>query len=180
MRDEGYGPAMIAMIIDQNGRFRAEGLRPGKWTLNHLPEEPGGGLMLLRIEREGVPITDAFEIGTGEQVTGLRITFGKGTSVIRGRVAVIGGTLPEGASLSVVPHRIGSPRQLETGLGQTDARGFFVLEGLVPGQYELEAKISFQFSRPPEWRRRLPTAKEIVTLANGQTLEVELTIDLRK
>jgi protocatechuate 3,4-dioxygenase beta subunit len=124
MRDEGEGPAMVAMSIDQNGRYRAEGLRPGKWTLSHIPG--GGGLMLLRIERDGVPITNEIEIRRGEQVTGLRMTFGMGSGVIRGKVAVTGGTLPEGTSFYVVPHRIGIPRHESwTGLGQADARSFF-------------------------------------------------------
>jgi hypothetical protein len=57
---------------------------------------------------------------------------------------------------------------------------FFILEGLAPGQYELEANINFQYPPPPEWRRVLPTAKQIVTISNGQTLEVVLTIDLSR
>ena len=46
--------------------------------------------MVLRIEHDGAPVIDTYEIKPGEQVTGFRVVFGKGTGVIRGRVSLPG------------------------------------------------------------------------------------------
>ena len=126
-QDGGLSSDHVIMTVDQNGRFKAAGLHPGKWALRHSPRpQAGDGFMVLRIEHDGAPVIDSFEINPGEQVTGFRVVFGKGTGVIRGRVVISGGTLPEMAYVYVAHHLIGSPRQdYMSESGRTDARGSF-------------------------------------------------------
>jgi hypothetical protein len=137
----------------------------------------GKGLMLLRVERNGVSVPDGFEIAPGEQVTGVRFIFGAGNGVIRGKIEVAGGRLPEGGSFYIMYHRIGGLRQEIRPSERVDARGFFILESLAAGEYELQAYATV-WPVPPEWRNPQPMAKQTVTIAHDQTLEVVLTINL--
>ncbi len=94
-KPDEYIPVNPTFIkIASDGKFQAEGLRPGKVTFNpysdaRLP------VTLMRIERDGVRVA-AIDIGPGEQVTGVRLVFAYGTGIVRGQVTVKGGALPEG------------------------------------------------------------------------------------
>jgi hypothetical protein len=175
------GPRSIITInINQDGRFQAEGLLPGRLGFQQKQEQAGGkGLKLLRVERDGVPLPDGLDIGRGEQVTGVLLVFATGNGVIRGKIEVAGGNLPEGSSFFISYHRIGGPRPDFMPSERVDARGFFLLEGLPTGEYELQVYATAR-KEPPEWRYQRPTAKQTVAIANDQTVEIVMTINLGK
>jgi protocatechuate 3,4-dioxygenase beta subunit len=160
--------------IAGDGSFRAEGLQPGRVGFTQAPGNEGTlGLTLLRVEREGVP-RDSIEIGPGEQVSGIRVVFGYGNGIVRGEVIVKGGGLPEGAILSISARRGDEARPKGV---LADARRAFAIEGLPPGEYELQGHLMIQGAVLGEFRRRA-TDKQTVTVANGQTTQVTLTLDL--
>jgi protocatechuate 3,4-dioxygenase beta subunit len=184
VRNEAAGPGSTAaqtLKIEPDGRFRLDGLRPGKMTLNHGLEPTSSGINLIRIERDGVSQPNGIDVGPGEQITGIRVIFAFGKCIVRGQIVVTGGALPENVVFFVMSRRVDGPRQdVATRPTRADARGYFVLEGLTPGQYELQGMISFMGPPPPEWGRRPRSVKQTVEVANGQAAQVTMTLDLSR
>lgn len=130
-------PSFVRPTTNADGTFQISGLRPGKMRLNTQPRPP---LQLLRYEREGVELPKEFELAAGEKMTGVRVVMGYGTSTIRGQLNVVGGTLPPDARFLVIGTKLGTntPVVGPNGNIQVDARGKFLIENLLPGQYELQ------------------------------------------
>lgn len=81
---------------------------------------------------------DGLELTAGETAAGVKVIVGYGTGKIRGQVKVEDGDMP-----AAVIIRATLLRKDENGLSLqravvTDARGRFVVEGLVSGEYELD------------------------------------------
>lgn len=164
--------------VSRDGTFVISGIRPGKVRL-YPGRVPGGqqSLSLARLERNGAEFNGELEISPGEQVSGIRVVFAYGTSVIAGRVEVRGGTWPEGARISVALQRQGSDgRNLPGGQSvSTDNRGQFVLSGIAPGNYKVRATL---FNLPSQSGRRPPFAEQSVTVSADSRQELNLVIDL--
>ncbi|HSB11859.1 MAG TPA: hypothetical protein VLM38_20395 [Blastocatellia bacterium] len=169
-------PRNAPINLGADGSFRVSGLKPGKlgFFIGTYPAPKGA--VVLRVERDGIEQPGGVEIREGEHVTGLRVVIGYGTGVIRGQVSVEGGVLPEYARLIVSYSRIGSN---DGGRAiQPDARGRFVLEGLVPGDYELIANIGYMSrGQPPV---RISPVRQTVSVANGAEVQVNLVIEVNK
>jgi hypothetical protein len=173
-RERGMYKRPVPLRIAGDGTFRAEGLRPGRVSFGPASGDEGdAGLTMLRVERDGVSV-DGIEIGPGERVIGVRIVFASGNGIVRGQVIVKGGSLPEGTFFSVVAHRGDGSREKSA---RTDARGAFAIDGLPPGQYELEAQPITPVPLSAELQRRA-AGKQTVTVTNGQLIQVTFTIDL--
>lgn len=166
-------PSFANVKIAPDGSFRIAGLRPGKARiyLNSYPPIPG--LVLGRIEREGVQQRE-IEITPGAQITGVRVVLEYGSGIVRGIVKVENGTLPENARVIVYARRRTDPMGMSNRGAQVDSRGRFVIEGISPGDYELTLQ-AFVPGNPP---RRIPPVKQSVTIANGVEAEVTMTLDL--
>jgi len=155
-----------------DGSFRINGVTPGKVNLRlyNLPK----GVSLLRIERAGADVTNGFEVGVGEQVTGVQVLLSYGSSTIRGTVAIEGGILPPGSRVMVGVRRVGSSTNLRT--VEVDVRGRFVIEGLADGDYGLALTV---YPVPASLQgRSLPS--QTVTVSNGSEQEVTMILDLSK
>ncbi|HKQ09018.1 MAG TPA: carboxypeptidase-like regulatory domain-containing protein [Blastocatellia bacterium] len=123
--------------INADGSFRIGGLAAGRGRV-YLSSFLGRNFRLLRVEREGADLTAGFDLDAGENLTGLRLVVGFGTGVIRGEVKFADGPLPAGFRAFVTVRRVGdSPPQ--NAFAQVDARGHFVVEDLLPGEYTLTA-----------------------------------------
>lgn len=162
--------------LKPDGTFFAGGLAAGLVNINI---QPGGnninGYSLTRVERDGVVQPNGIQIQNGEHVSGVRLVMTFSSGSIRGVVKIENGTLPPTARMFIQIMKAGeqtpSPRAAEV-----DARGHFLMEGLPAGSYELHL-IAFA----PEWqqqRRVPPTAKQIVTVNEGEAADVTLTLDL--
>jgi len=172
-----------ASKINGDGSFRIAGLRPGRATL-HLarltPVSPQEFSLLSVEAANGATITDNLEIGQGEDVTGLRVILGRGNGVIRGQVKIEGGTL-DGVSLYVSYRRTSDPPNSYYN-ATLDARGHFVIEKLVAGEYELMVGPMSLFvtgEAGSKTMSRLPTVKQQVTLTSGGVAEVTLVVALK-
>ena len=163
------------LTITPDGRFRVEGLRPGRAHLESIFSSQGTstGLTLLRIERGGAQST-SFELGDGENITDLKLVFVHGSGVVRGQVIVKGDGLPKD-TMFFVSARIRESQEA-TRYARADARGIYVLEDLPPGEYEILATPSLMTANSDLLRRA--RAKQTVVVSNGQTLQLTLTIDL--
>jgi hypothetical protein len=180
LSDDLRSSSMSSSIGVDSG-FRLTGIRPGKVSLHYFMR--GGGpesLSILRIERNGVEVRDGIEVRAGEDVTGLRLVLGAGSSVLRGDVKIEGGPL-EGVNLYVLyrPSN-GSPnRYLQAEL---DARRHFVIKGLMPGEYELmigPMSVLVSGERGSRTMNRMPTVKQTVAVGPGADAEVTLVMTLK-
>jgi hypothetical protein len=135
---------------------------------------------ILRIEHNGASQREGVQINAGEQVTGVRIVIGYGANVVRGQLRFTGGALPAGAVMMVDANRV----RTEIGdvrVGRVDAGGRFVIEGLTPGEYELELTVYYPFGSTPEtekFNQRLRKQKHAVTVSGNQETQVTFTVDL--
>ena len=161
-----------------NGVFSFNGLRPGKADIRAFT--PPEGLKQVRLEHNGAPVTDGFDLQPGERVTNVRVVFGYGTAVVRGQVKLTGGALPEGVTLAL---RV----KILSGSGSeffipVDARGQFVLKNLAPGEYELKVFANSP-NRSPEMVQLLELINKSthrVTVGSGGETQTELVVDLSR
>ncbi|HEU4389045.1 MAG TPA: carboxypeptidase-like regulatory domain-containing protein, partial [Blastocatellia bacterium] len=166
--------------VETDGRFRISGIRPGKYMFRlHGTYTGRKGFSFLRVERDGVPQPNAIDVGS-EPLSGLRVVIGYGTGVIRGRVDMVGGVLPESAQLSSVTVTPTSPINRDVRFfGELDSRRQFVIEGVPAGDY----RIAIQVYIPPPpaqtqgWRQ---VFSQTVSVVDGASSQVTLTIDLSK
>jgi hypothetical protein len=167
--------------VGADGGFHIAGIRPGKVSLRSHTQRGGPvGLSLLRIERNGVEARDGIEVRAGEHVTGLRLAVGSGSSILRGDVKIDGGPL-EGVNLYVL-YRPTNGNPTTFFRAELDARGHFVIKGLIPGEYELMiGPMSLEVSGDRGHRtiNRMPTVKQTVLVASGADAEVTLVMTLK-
>ncbi len=137
-----------------------------------------------RVERHGVPILDGIEINTGEQMTGVRIVlvYADGTLTLHGELKVVGGALPADCGFFVYAHGKDQKTKYSGGEENTDSRGHFVFDNLVPGEYEIEVvpnpRACVQLS--PELRERFASVKRTVVVASDNQQPVILVVDLSR
>jgi hypothetical protein len=175
-----------ASRIGSDGAFSLKGIRPGKVILQAF-SITGGQLKILRIERDGADVSDGIVVSGREEISGVRIVFGKGSGVIRGQVSVTGGALPKGWRLSVMAFNdkdvgasgVGSP----SGFAEVDSKGRFVIEGLLPGEYQLMLSARPEFNpnspSPPVENMPAPVTQKVI-ITKGQEAQVTMTLDLNK
>lgn len=161
-----------------NGGFRFSGLKPGKADIKAFT--PAEGLKQARIEHNGAPVMDGFDIQPGEHITNVRVVFGYGSAVVRGQVRITGGAAPEGLTMSVrVKFLSGSGSEFAV---PVDARGQFVLKNLIAGEYELRlfAYSPNRASEMVQLLERINKSTHRVTVGSGGETQTELVVDLSR
>ncbi len=166
-----------------NGGFTVKGLPPGKLSFSIMANEAAKGFSLLRIERDGAMLRDGIDVGTGEQITGVRLVLGFGSGVVRGQLKLAGGALPETVTLLV------GARRPDTGLtvgrtAQPDPRGIFRLDNLPPGEVEIYVRSFHRSPEPPpgyeEFTKLLTGIKQRINVANNSEAQADLLLDLSR
>ena len=181
--DELRGAQSSRVRLQPDGSFRVAALPPGTAHVSLEPYSTPQGFTLLRVERGGVEQRTGIEIGAGEQVAGVRLVMAYGTGVLRGQVEVqrdgVPASLPGGARLQVRLRRRGAVRSPwgEQGV-EVDARGRFVLNGLVAGEYELTASGWIQPTPGAPRGVGLPSASQTVNVPEKGEINVTLVYDL--
>lgn len=172
-------PRNSPLKLGADGSFLATGLKPGKlgFFIGTYPAPKGA--VVLRVERDGIEQPGGVDIREGEHVTGLRVVIGYGTGIIRGQISIEGGVLPQNARLGVSCRRLtGDAAVRDYKQVFPDARGHFVLENLVPGDYELTAMLGFTSNAPPPFRTKPVT--QTVSVTNGAELQVNMVLEITK
>ena len=171
----------VTSTTNADGGFRITGIRPGKVSLSAFMQ-PGGpaALRLLRIERNGMELRDGVDVRAGEDINGLRLVLGAGSSVLRGEVKIEGGPL-EGVNLYVLYRPTnGDPQTFYR--AELDARRHFVIQGLTPGDYELmigPMTVEISGERGSRMTNRMPTVRQTVAVGAGSDSEVTLVMTLK-
>lgn len=165
--------------VRTDGSFQIGGLSTGKKRLTAYTSATG--LSLVRIEQNGAPIKDnQIEIRAGEEIKNVRFVFAHSTAAIRGRVEFVGGALPGGISINVMaqPVERGSTNGKSA---QLDARNQFVLEGLLPGEYNLRLSANYPQLSTQEislLTRKIMNHTQRVSIAKDSQIQLTITIDL--
>lgn len=164
----GWG--LYARFAD-DGSFRIGGLPAG--TANFYISS-SSRFRIVRVERDGVIQPRGVEIRERENVTGIRLVATFANASIRGTIQVQNGTLPPNAQFSVWLTKVGEDpyQNYSSNSTQVDARGQFVIEGLMPGNYELNTGVFL-----PGVREN-PHKKQEVVVTGGVVTNVTVTIDL--
>jgi len=159
--------------IRPDGSFRIGGLLPGTANFSLGASNNVKGLSISRVERNGVVQPNGIMIQNAEQVTGIRIFVAFNTGILRGVVKVENGLLPPSGRLIVQLTKPDGSLRGNYFFSEVDSRGHFLIEGLAAGNYEV-----IVMAYAPEWRRRPPIVKQIVTVTDGAATEIILTVDL--
>lgn len=174
-------PSLRKTKANTDGSFRITGLRPGKVHISMAQNSMSRSFSVLRIERGGTVMSwnDGIEIGQGENISDVRIVAGYAGSAIQGEVKIIGATMPANQRLTINARYL-NDRQRVQELAETDARGQFVFENLLPGEYEL----SISPIHGSDVDSRLSTAipqvlRKVIVSPNGRSA-VSLEIDLSR
>lgn len=163
--------------IGADGGFRLGGLPGGNTNFmisaqnNFFAQQR---YTITRIERDGVVVTGrGLEIKDGEQVTGVRVYLAYGNSSIRGVVKLENGSLPEGARIFI---RLNKPGETNSNLRppQVDLRGYFSMDGIPAGTYEITASVVGSINAPI----RVRNSKREVTLQDGVVTDVTISLDM--
>jgi Carboxypeptidase regulatory-like domain len=160
----GSGSAMVLA----DGSFRIGGLRPGRVSVG-IGTNTGRRPSIVRIDHEGIGITQGFELQPGQSVSGLRVVITYGTGTIRGEVRFEGGTPSPQTRSFVSCVREGTRENSGVSL---DSRGHFIISGLSPGSYTLTLQTSAPGQRPT------PPQKQTVTVTNDNESQVTFVVDL--
>jgi hypothetical protein len=164
------------LVISPDGTFRVTGLAPG--VLNFYLGQGFGqsqSFSILRLERDGVVQPRNLQIKTGESLSGITLVLGYGTASIRGEVKFENGPLPPDGRVAVFAKRTNETAEpgFNTRSYTIDVRNHFLIENLPAGTYELSVNVYL-----PN-RRVAPPTKQPVTVSEGGTTDVELTVDLK-
>jgi protocatechuate 3,4-dioxygenase beta subunit len=169
--------------VNAGGGFRIEGLQAGKAKIMMIPPPELRGLALGKIEHNGAPAIE-IDVNPGEQVTGVRLVLVYGPLTLRGEVKIVGGEVPAGQKFRAIARRMDQPMH-DSHAGDVDARGQFVIENLVPGEYEIRVTTVYNPDGPQlssEIMRRIYLIKERVlervVLNSANQQPITLVIDL--
>jgi protocatechuate 3,4-dioxygenase beta subunit len=160
--------------IGADGSFRLGGLSPGTahFSLGSPDGTPASGFTILRVERDGAVQPRGLEIKAGEQVSDVKLIVSYGSGAIRGEVKLENGPLPQDGRVFVWIKKVG-----DTGSGfrqyNLDARGYFLIEGIVAGSYEINANVNLP-GRPGR-----TAGKQAIQVSDGAITNVTLTVDLK-
>ena len=169
--------SIVTAPINADGGFRITGIRPGKVSLfSFMPRGGPGALRILRLERNGIELRDGVDVRSGEDINGLRLVLGAGSSVLRGEVKIEGGPL-EGVNLYVM-YRATNGDTHRFSRAELDVRRHFVIKGLTPGEYELMIGVEISGEGGSRMTNRMPTVKQTVTVGAGTETQVTLVMTL--
>lgn len=165
--------------IAPDGSFRATGLPRGVANFSVFTYPSNKGLTLVRVERDGVEQKNGIEIGLAEEIAGVKVFFAYGTGAIRGQVQIEGGEIPAGAMMYLSLRRLGGVQHQGRMPQPPDSRGRFAVDGLLPGEYELELSVQV---KPVAGNPRINPkfVKQTITVTNGIETQVTMIVDLKE
>ncbi len=175
--DSVTAPRSGGVKIKPDGSFRINGVKPGKVTIRTYGQ--ARGFSILRIERDGVSQDTGIDVAANDRIVNVRLVLGYGTSAVRGQVKIAGGQLPPDIAISVYLQRLDDSRRVGTG-GAVDTRGQFLIEGVIPGEYELRLNVtsrSFSEDILATIRAKAESFRQRISAGAGETQAV-IALDL--
>jgi hypothetical protein len=150
--------------VNPDGSFRVTGLSPGKLSLGTMSEAVKG-LTTTRVELNGASVMGGFDVTEGAQVTGVRVVMTYGTATVVGQTSFVNGTLPHGARVMATARMVSqTPGASFARSVEVDGRGYFRIEGLPAGEYDVRLHV-FGFGT----RARNSESQRVVVGDGGET-----------
>ncbi|MEN3327488.1 MAG: hypothetical protein V7638_2295 [Acidobacteriota bacterium] len=159
-------------MIAADGSFKMSGVAPGT-VMFQLANS--SRFRITRVERSGVVQGRGVDIKEGEEISGVRVFVAYGNATIHGAVELASGTLPAGMRFYVWVRNMSEDPAIASSSNvsaDVDARGQFVIEGLLPGTYEVNAGIMSQ-----DTRMNFSAKKQLVVTA-GSVNDMTLSVDI--
>lgn len=177
VQTSGLGPPVDTQAtVEPDGSFRLTGLPPGRVQLFMYDFQIQKNIRLLRVEHNGAAQPNGIDVTQGAQITDVRVVFEYGSASIVGQTRFENGTLPEGARIFVSVHKAGEDENSQpVTYAQADARGRFVVEGLVAGDYLVIVRAQIPGAG---WSGKMITGRQSVTVSNGMEAEATVVLDL--
>ncbi len=164
-------------VINLNGSFHLNSLRPGKLRITPNRQRLPRGFSILRVERDGIVQRDGIDIPqNATHIAGVRVVMAYGNGVVRGQAKFKEGELLPGTRLFVLARRTGAEAATITASSEVDARGSFALEWLAAGEYELT--LGARQPGAAGGNMRLSAARQTVRVADNATSDVTLVFEL--
>ncbi len=162
--------------IAEDGSFHIRGLSGGT-AVFYISSNTNGNLRINRIERDGVIQPRSILLREREHLKGIRVVVQYGNASLRGTIDVENGTLPPDGRFHVGARLLGEdPTAMISESNfrpQVDERGQFMIEGMTPGTYEVEAGVWV-----PSAKLGYLSKKQQVVVTSGTTTNVKITVDL--
>jgi hypothetical protein len=168
--------------INSDGNFHIKGLQSGKVKLSLVINPKLGGFLVKRVERDGVEQSDGIEISPGENVSNVRVVVEYGNLRLRGEVKIVGGNLPPNQWIIANAARLNQSPPITCG-ANVDARGQFIFENLLPGEYEVRlVGLRYQPGEPGDksLSKLISDVRQKVSLTGANQAPITLVIDLGK
>src|SRR5262249_41105517 len=109
----------------------------------------------------------------------VRLIVGYANSTIQGEVKIIGSKLPANQTLYVHARYLNDDKRFPS-LKETDARGQFVFENLLPGEYELSLSLSYRSPADSQLSTAIPRVLRKIIVNPNSRSTVSLEIDLSR
>jgi hypothetical protein len=141
-----------------------------------------GGFLVKRIERDGVTQPDGIEISPGENVSNVRVFVEYGNLTLRGEVKIVGGKLPPSQWVIANATRLNESPPRTCGVN-VDARGQFIFENLLPGEYEVRlVSLRYQPGEPQDkgLSKLISGVRQKVSLGGDGHAPITLVVDLSR
>ena len=165
--------------VDEQGRFTAVGLMPGRYRITAVVA--GGSWILSSVTAQGREALDfPLEVRPGEDVAGVVVTFGDRSTTMSGALQDVSGQPTAGYTVVVFAddNRYWTPmsRRVQAARPATDGR--FSFRNLPPGEYRLAAVVDPEPGQwfDPEFLRQLVVASTTVRLGEGETKTQDLRV----
>jgi hypothetical protein len=172
-RTEGQAMSGRSGQLNADGSFRLGGLLPGVVTFA-VGTRDATPFTISRIERDAIVQPNGVTIqSTGDHITGIRLVIASHNGSLRGVVKFENGALPPGGRLSIQLFRSGGDPNTDSRRVDVDSRWHFSAQGLTAGDYELRTILYI-----PGSTQRPSMTKQIVTVMEGSTADVIVTIDV--
>ncbi len=161
--------------VDAAGNLKFKAVHAGKVNFS-IDSNASKEFSIVRIERDGSPLTDGLDVKPGDQISGIRIIVSQGTATIRGEIKIEGGSLPEDVSLRLKANRVNNSGDIRH--ASIDSRRKFLIEGLSAGSYELS--VDTYANKPPYETPSVTLQKnsKIIQAIVGQETSVTLTVSI--
>jgi 5-hydroxyisourate hydrolase-like protein (transthyretin family) len=174
VQSSGVGGGFVqTATISPDGSFRVGGLQGGTVNISLSAQDRSllNGFSIVRIMKDDMVQPRGLAINAGDQITGVQVIVTYGNAIVRGSVKFLNGTPPPGSRIFLRVSKPGEPLVRGPAI-QVDARGHFMIEGLVTGTYDVLVTVASAGSVGAT------SSKHQISVTDGVETEVTLTVDL--